>query len=207
MKNNTDLRKRLLFTVKHFFLITHAFLNISTAHRLVKWEWNFLKLIISWFARCRCVAAAANERVAGRGGDEPVNMELTEDLMQTHSLSITYSMDCTINNHLPVCPDHLHQGYSLKLQVSFCFHFHANVQRYLFFIMHELEHWACMNFWVWVYYCTYTNIIILWNDYLLRENYVIYYYVKLFSCFSAHVNLISVALIKAEHLWISMKTP
>ncbi|XP_058645719.1 zinc finger matrin-type protein 4-like isoform X5 [Onychostoma macrolepis] len=25
-------------------------------------------------------------------------------------------MDCTINNHLPVCPDHLHQGYSLKLQ-------------------------------------------------------------------------------------------
>ncbi|XP_016091494.1 zinc finger matrin-type protein 4 isoform X2 [Sinocyclocheilus grahami] len=27
-------------------------------------------------------------------------------------------MDCAINNHLPVCPDHLHQGYSLKLQMK-----------------------------------------------------------------------------------------
>ncbi|XP_016341729.1 zinc finger matrin-type protein 4-like [Sinocyclocheilus anshuiensis] len=27
-------------------------------------------------------------------------------------------MDSTINNHLPVCPEHLHQGYSLKLQMK-----------------------------------------------------------------------------------------
>ncbi|KAK2871292.1 hypothetical protein Q8A67_023819 [Cirrhinus molitorella] len=27
-------------------------------------------------------------------------------------------MDCTINNHLPVCPVHLHQGYSLKIQMK-----------------------------------------------------------------------------------------
>ncbi|RXN19479.1 zinc finger matrin-type 4 [Labeo rohita] len=56
---------------------------------------------------------------AARGGEQPLNMELTEDTdAGTYSITHTHSMDCTINNHLPVCPEHLHQGYSLKIQMK-----------------------------------------------------------------------------------------
>lgn len=77
---------------------------------------------------------------AARGGEQPLNMELTEDTdAGTYSITHTHSMDCTINNHLPVCPEHLHQGYSLKIQVSFCFHFYAIVERFSFIIMYEVK--------------------------------------------------------------------